>query len=247
MPEVSPDWQVPGFDLDGITTDGTDTSTCETASIDGEWHGERGIDAAINAVRPLIEYVHREQLDRELARAIAERRIAIAIQLRGVTQHGDGLVEVALLALDADDAAALARDADGRPLPGAIVRAVELVVGRGAIVGTRVHVRFPAFSLARADVPYLPFADMGATDLAFDIVRDDSGPAFVNGVLGTTFSVEAIMRDLIERTADAPEWHPIVRNLLLMAADIDPDRREPLICARLSVGFEVEAVPAVLE
>ena len=243
------DWgrQAPGFDLDGMATDGTDASTCETASIDSEWGGRQGIDAVLNTLVPSIEGFHHPPLEQELARAIAERRIAVAIQLRGVAQHGDGLVEVALLALDPEDAASVPRDAEGRPLPGAIVRGTELAVGRGSIVGTRVHVRFDPFSIAGADVPYIPFEELGPTDMGFDIVRTDDGPALVHGVLGTSFAIDALMNDLLERLPEATDLHRYARSTLRMMADIDPMRRESLLCSRVSAGFEIEAVPAVVD
>ena len=90
--ELDPSAQAPGFDLDGLVTDwDAPPGGCEQVFLDFDSAldpTERGVDNALAILEPVIdEWIQErggESLSSELARAVAEGRLLLAIEVSGV-------------------------------------------------------------------------------------------------------------------------------------------------------------------
>ncbi len=251
VPEPDAHDRMPGFDLDGIDEPSTTPTTCEERSIDWSWDGSHGVDAELNGYSLLYQDAIGVAPGVELTRALAEDRLSLVIEVRGVNAHDDGAVEVALLAATPstrDDGffarARIEHDANGRVRPGQHVLVRELAVATGHIEGTRVRVRFDSLAIPvrGAPVPLLAFDDLGATELAFDLAP---GPSVRGGVLGTSFSIDRMVAELSARGSEGAE--DALRELLTHIADIAPSASDPMVCTRASATMTFDAVSVVVD
>jgi len=235
---------VPGFDLDGQVSDGTDLASCRQADYTSP-DGVPGID---NQLGPAIVQVPGINVSDELATDIARGALLLLVRLRHVDDLvNDDCVEADVLFAEMPEGMAAPEMADGeRFMPGQTFDvAGETVFADGAPRFTFEGATITAGHLEAAtetSVPFqIPTPDGTLVELTLNHPKvaadvDDSG--VYNGVLGGRLD-KADTINALSFAADPLLVDALIRGL----ADLDPD--EAGRCQSVSAAVVYEGVPAV--
>lgn len=237
-----------GLDIDGRDSGfGEDGPTCENFSEDFASSLDPRITGVDNNGQDLI--VTGEQLDGdqtfqgELDAAVTEGRIRWAIAIGEAVDDGAfSTVRVTLHVIDADQAI---ETFGGVPvadqsLSSRAVASFDLSVAGDVAFG---EVAVSGGELDAGDVFLLPFDDFSLRGIGLDA---SVGPDRLVGVLGGSFSVDALLDVTLRTAPGTDEIRDTLRTIFVGVADLQPSAEDPSVCERVSVGFGFEAVPVVL-
>jgi hypothetical protein len=235
---------VPGFDLDGRVSDGTDAASCRQVDYVSP-HGDPGID---NQLGPAMVEVPDVDVTGDLERAVQRGRLILLARI----SHVDDLVNDDCVDFDVlfgrmpEGMTAPATGVDDRFMPGQTFDVSERTLlpdgeprfhmGGATIVNGRVD------GTSADAVPFqIPTPGGDMTELSLlrpRIAADVSESGIENGVLGGRLDVEDTIGAL------SPVAPPVLVDALLRGlADLEPDERG--ICQSVSAAAVFAGVPAV--
>lgn len=238
---------VPGFNLDGIVSDGTDAEGCLHMDFTSPPpDNEPGVD---NQLGPILSAVGSSlDVSGTIAENIADGSLLILMEVENVDNTmNDGCVTLNLF-LGQIPAMGMPVDADGDGLidagqtididPASLVGGEPLVSVQGQIVNGRLSAGPVDISLN------IPITD---TTLALNIrsaqVRlSFTGENITAGIIGGALNVDETVTTIVAIDPDTiPE--ALARSVLNAQADLEPDAAGA--CTAVSVGLTFEGVPAV--
>ena len=235
--ELEDDGSVWGFNLDGLVTEGGDSSGCGKADlVDPE--GKTGIDNAFVGLMPIIENTEAAAVRGLLQDAVDSGELLVLVEITGLDDYqNDDCVTVAMspavgtpmVGTDGAmlDSQSFARDPD---YPPSVVSGVSVVNGRLVAQG------FPiTLSLQILDAPLVLSIPDGAIQV--DLDADGNG---ASGHFGGGFSIDYLMQVLDENAID-DTLTELLRDVLPAVADLDGEAGS---CEYLSVDLQYEAIPA---
>ncbi|WP_236517980.1 hypothetical protein [Sandaracinus amylolyticus] len=235
----------PGFNLDGVDSDGSPTgATCVDRSPDytsSNDPGESGVDNALGGLVDTIGSLLGDgDLDATLAEQITEGSLLIMMQVRDVNSYtNDSSVQVQLYlgSVPGGGAPMVSGSAlaPGQTFEGTAIGSVQT----GSIVNGRLRVETDLLTLA-----------INTGDVSLDLnirdaqVRANITPtALANGAIGGSVRVEEIAEAAEEIMAGLGDT---VLTVLGGVADLEPTADDPLTCESLSVGILFGGVEAQL-
>lgn len=227
---------VPGVNLDGRVSDGSDPNGCRHPDFTSPPpDSESGVDNQLGVLAAELE--SQMDLSESLRNAIAEGKLTVVAELSNVDDLADDdcvHLEVGL-GYPAEGLEAPELGADGRPVSGATYDVRPLARVQGRIVDGRVFTD-PAdihseLTLAEPPVP-VTIAD---AEVRFDVTAD----RLSNGVIAGSMRV-ATLQEMVE--AMSPENADLAALVLRSHADLEPGADG---CQALSAGFVFEGVDAV--
>jgi hypothetical protein len=237
-----------GFDLDHFDSDEderSDPPTCEEIvndlfpSLDAPFTGvDNSGQALISTAEDLVPG---RTFDGDLDSAMAAGRLRWAIRVGAIVDEADTFVDLELLLVEAGEDIAL--DAEGRRAEGQTLRAHTVARTRALVSG------FAAWGDAVTAEPLdggpvflLPFEEMRLGAIGIEAVD----ASHLRAQIGGSFSLERLVElTALEAMLNESDTEG-ARTIFRAVADIDPDPENVRDCRRISAGFELEAVPAVL-
>lgn len=239
------DQAAPGFDLDGIDSRGSRShETCEEIADDYAPTLDAPITGVDNIGQALIrdgEGLGESTFDGELDEAITMGRLRWAIRAGDLVEDPEAGMLIELLMIDPAEAIAL--DSDGKPAAGQRLHARVVAGADARVSGSVAWGEASTIATLESSIFLLPFEDfrLGAIGI------DASAGTRLRAQIGGSFSVDALAQTLVDvspmLTDDDLEDSRIIFRAV---ADLDPQADSPTRCQRVSVGFELEAVPAEL-
>lgn len=236
-----------GVDVDGVDSGLGDPSATGNCAAFGRDHVSslaprvRGIDAVLSTILdPLVEALEPGRTPQgDLDAAMAEGRIRWALHI-GELDERDESIEVDVMFVDEHPSIG----ADGQPLAGQVLRARSVSRREALSYGSSAFARTETEALAvTGRVSLLPLDRLRVAGVLVSAELADGG---LRAHLGGSFSVDALV-EVAERDAPTFGAGPWLTSRWWYegAADVQPSA-DPAICERVSVGFELEAVPVVL-
>jgi hypothetical protein len=240
------DHAAPGFDLDGI--DSTDRSlphdTCEQIARDYAPTLDAPITGVDNIGQGLIQYgedLGESTFDGELDEAIAMGRLRWAIRVGDLVEDPEAGVLIELLLIDPAETIAL--DADGKPAAGQTLHAHVVAGADARVSGSVAWGEASTIATLESSLFLLPFEDFRLGGIGVDAIASTR----LRAQIGGSFSVDALAQTLVDvspmLTDDDVEAS---RTVFREVADLDPRADSPTTCQRVSVGLELDAIPAEL-
>jgi hypothetical protein len=246
-----------GFDLDrfdsgqGLERDGS----CDRMQPDHRSSLDRdlgGVDNALQSLIPTANSVHMPpgSVEEDLLGATRELRIRWALRVGALEEDEEGNASLPIEWVAIDPAAEIAVDLEGMPaagqeLEGTVIASTVAYVrrtdawGRGFVQGLPV---------GGSEIPFLPFGEFWLA--AFGIDARLASEGVLHGNLGGSFAVQALVDAVVRHVTlyvDEPETVAgVARDVIEMAADLEPRAEAPASCARVSAGFTFQAVPLTL-
>ena len=229
----------PGFDLDGIVSDGNDEASCRKKDfVDSE--GRTGIDNQLAALIPDVEALVGDAVDGLVQGAINDGLLLISLDFEGLDDlHNDACIglNVGL--------------AQGKPNLGTdgVIEGFQTFVARKDVQPSRgekgrIDNGLLTIGPMNVDVP-LKLFDVSFTlhlyDAHFRFRVDEDG--FLDGYLGGGLVPEELI-DGIKDGAGLDDIIPIIRTVLKTSADLKPDAEG--VCQQVSIAIAVKAAPAFL-
>lgn len=246
----------PGFNLDRRDSgpDGSSSSTadCEEYQVDFTSvlePGHIGVDNVLSILVPTMESLMDPDMcggstdgcvDRMIAQSIANGALLLLIEIAGVDSVvNDPDVTVGLYLGEVPGGGSPVLDATGRLAPGqtfATVSPIGVPVRSDIFLGRlRVLPGTITLPMGMAGLP-LP-GSIARAELRADVALD----GLSNGNLGGSTPVSWFVA---EAERNEPGIGPTVQSILEAYADIEPTADDPLVCADLSSGLLLSAVPA---
>lgn len=235
-----------GYDVDGVDSgDEPRGSGCVDSAPDyaSALHPSlTGIDDAGADLISTAESTFGFSFAGELDGAVAEQRLRWAIRI-GSLSSDDSTLPIDLVEIDPDPAIVL--DSGGLPAAGQSLR--------GSVITTSLATPEDSSAAGLAtvhglpvdgDVTLLPFSDFRLAGMVLDASVAESGTLFVD--LGGSFSVEGLMLETMRVVMDPDGDFTFARMIYESVADLEPSEPGSSTCARISVGFALEAVPMEL-
>jgi len=241
----------PGFNLDGIVSDGTDAEGCEQIDFTSPG-GTPGIDNQLATLAPTLESALGLDLETTIEEALADATILILMEITDMDNTADTDVGLNLYIgnLTADDtcttgciAAGKTFDIDNDSVDGSgnaivSVNAAATPTSGGAAVGGG-----PVDLMLS-----IPFDETTTIDLnirqgqvTFDVTNSTEG-TLSNGLIGGSLNIEELITTVMAVAGDEVPAD-LVRTTLESVADLEPDGEG--ICQNLSVAITFGAVHAV--
>lgn len=235
----APKGTAPGFDLDKITSDGNDDTSCRKRDfVDAE--GRVGIDNQLAALIPDIEALVGDAVDGLVQGAINDGLLLIALDFDGI----DDLQNDACFGLSVGLA-------QGTPTLGTdgVIEGFQTFVARKDVtpsLGQQGRIENGLLTIGPMDVDIpLKLFDVSFTlrvyDAYFRFRVDEEG--FMDGYLGGGIVPEELI-DGIKDGAGLDDIIPLVRTVLKTSADLKPDAEGA--CQQVSVAVAIKAAPAFL-
>jgi hypothetical protein len=232
----APKGTAPGFDLDKLTSDGNDDTSCRKRDfVDAE--GRVGIDNQLAALIPDIEALVGDAVDGLVQGAINDGLLLIALDFDGI----DDLQNDACFGLSVG----LAK---GTPTLGTdgVIEGFQTFVARTDVtpsLGQQGRIENGLLTIGPMDVDIpLKLFDVSFTlrvyDAYFRFRIDEDG--FMDGHLGGGIVPEELI-DGIKDGAGLDDIIPLVRTVLKTSADLKPDAEGA--CQQVSVAVAIKAAP----
>jgi len=241
---------VPGFNLDGIVSDGTDTEGClHTDFTSPPPDNEPGVD---NQLGPILSAVGSSlDVSGQLAENVLDGTLLILFEVLNVDDSmNDGCVTLNLYLGQLTGGAMTAVDADG---DGIIdggqtfdLNPESLGPGEAPLVSVQGQIVNGRLSAGPIDIMLnLPIEGGLLLNIRNAQVRMTfAGDNITSGVIGGALNVEETVTTIVAIDPDTiPE--ALARSVLNAQADLEPDDAMGGACTAVSVGLTFEGVPAV--
>jgi hypothetical protein len=234
---------VPGFNLDGITSDDTDPMGCfKTDFNSGPPDNIEGVDNQLGPILAALEGSF--DVSGSIADAIADGSIALMMKVSNVDElANDSCVTVEILLGEVPGGGAPMLGGDGLLVPGQTFdidsRSVGMATFEGAIVNGRVQGGPVAIPLAvPLDETTTLTLNIANAEVRFNI---GDGTSVNTGVIGGGLDIEETLTAITMAVMDVPEM--LARTLLENQADLAPDSTGQ--CRSVSMGLIFDGVSAV--